>query len=484
MTTAPQPPSSPHISPRPISSAEDFQACLFESLQQQLPLVAALPPYLSQLSLYAFTAMNWRGLVVAVCLDQAQLELNLDILRHSGFEEPEIALLHNGLMPHQQRALYEHLNQNRIKLLLTTADAFASVRFMATLARLSVALLVVEDAHNLLPGFGAAPCYKPLASALKRLSPLPPLCLLTGPMGPRWHWQILQDLGASGGVFCQYHTLTSQQALSAVSLQTHACLTRQYQYSQLSQWVGALPGHHQTSAHQPGATLIRTRQAPTAFRIGGTLDHIGIDPVWLDPFAQLAPPGLEPPDPRSVRRWRKDSPTGALVSVGYPTRFWAANPSTHNTVVWWDMPTHLGDVLWDALLAGQTHAEGSEKTTVHVCYSKESLAERRQELQKIPTRIALEPQPTEPTGLNSRQRAQQALEDVSQWCLSHECRLTSLARYMDWPLQFGHPNEPETFHQLTCGHCDVCLGHQGLLKGPATGWWQQPAQWLRHLLYS
>ncbi len=478
MPSLPSVTEPPSITPRLIPSAEAFQACLLESLEQKLPLVGGFPPHVSQLSLYAFTALNWRGLVVSVCLDEAQLELNMDILRLSGFEEPEVTLLHEGLMPHQQRAVYENLNQNRVKLLLTTPESFASVRFLAALARLPLTLLVVEDAQNLVPGFKAAGRYRPVVNAIQRMDPLPPLCLLTGPMGPRWHWQILDALGAEGGLFCQYAP-PEGSSLASIRFQVHPCLTRHQQFSQLGYWV----------SQDSGSVLVRADDNSTAFRLGAALDQLGITPVWLDPFARLVPPGMEPPDPRIVRQARKTSPQSALVSVGYPTRFWGANPNTPHTVLWWELPTHLGDVLWDALSVPAAKTATQASMTLHLCYSKDGLADSWQRMQRD-TRYQNQQLPrssSEGSSANAsvsyRQGVQQALEAVRDWYFSEEsCRLVSLARFMDWPLTFSNPS------QLTCGQCDVCQQQQ---HGPVgflariLGALPTPARsYLRRLLYS
>ncbi len=445
------------VQPITIPTTEAFQALLLETVSQQQHLVASVPWAISPLNLYAFAALSMQGVALAVCLDSDMLRLNMDILQHSGFAAPEVMMLDTVLMPHEERSVLEALNRGRVRLLLTTPESFASLRLLSALARLDLSMILIEDAHHLLPGGWGDTRYRKLAATLRRFKDLPSMVLLTGPLGPIRMVSLAEQLALSPVQLCQFPI-----SLDGLALHVHKPLTRHQQLGQLSDLLAGRSGADGKPSVLPspveaGAVIIRVRDPKEAFRISAVLDQLAIEPVWLYPASATGGGSntLTHPDPRELRHHIRQAKTGVLVDASPPGRFLSLSPEAgQHTIIYWDLPPQLDALLMD----GVTTRNDAE---IHVFYNRELLDEASRGL--LPRKFHNREQPE--MVFDPAQQARQALMDMKNWCLTDECRTVTLARLTGLPV----PGP--------CGQCDACTHH----PTPARGFMNKV---LKHLLYS
>lgn len=481
------------IQPRAIHTVDEFQSILSEAVTHRQHVVASVPWSISLLGLYAFSAISLPvpasndeeddrqpPITIAICRDEHMLRLNMDILRHSGFNQPEVALLDANQMPHEEREVTKWLNLGRTRLLLMTPDTFTSLRFLSILARLNIRLIVVEDAHQLMPSFNSTKGnedYTRLSATLKRFVQLPSVCLLAGPLGNSRMVALAEMMGLPVSMLCRFPS-----PLVSIAFKVHMPITAHQQLGQIMALVtgdGNRPISNGNaialSASESGPVTIRVSDKKIAFKLAAMLEDALPDtiPVLQYPAAK----GQPQVDPREFRQRCLTAKRGVLIDSSPAGRLLSPSPqaATH-TLIYWELPNNLDMLLMDGLRRREMpddskHSspedvaisvdEGlteSAVTNIHVFYNRERYQEAYEHLGRGLRAWGAQSAHAVTTAKQSQRfnpmmDAKQALMMVKDWCLADECRMVTFAQRAGYPA----PGP--------CGQCDHCEDHPTPVKG-------------------
>jgi hypothetical protein len=484
------------IQPRAIHTVDEFQSILSEAVTHRQHVVASVPWSISLLGLYAFSAISLPvpasngedddrqpPITIAICRDEHMLRLNMDILRHSGFNQPEVALLDANQMPHEEREVTKWLNLGRTRLLLMTPDTFTSLRFLSVLARLNIRLIVVEDAHQLMPSFNSTKGnedYTRLSATLKRFVQLPSVCLLAGPLGNNRMVALAEMMGLPVSMLCRFPS-----PLASIAFKVHMPITAHQQLGQIMALVtGDGARRTSSSAHKGNSALYVSESGPVTIRVSDTKIAFKLSAMLEDALPDNIPvlqypaaKGQPQVDPREFRQRWLTAKRGVLIDSSPPGRLLSPSPqaATH-TLIYWELPNNLDLLLMDGLRrrempdsskrpsvedAAKSMDEGlaeSAVTNIHVFYNRERYQEAYEYLgrglrawgaQSVHAEAAVK----QSQRFNPMMDAKQALMMVKDWCLTDECRMVTFAQRAGYP-------EPGP-----CGQCDHCEDHPTPVKG-------------------
>lgn len=418
--------------PQYVDSADAFQQTLFNDVLEGHHVIGSFSFQQSFLPLYAFSALNLPGLTIVVCLNAEQVRLNCDTLSLAGVVYPEVASMDGQQTPQLLRDTYEHVNQRQTRLLYVTPHMLETLPFLQMMTHTTVSMVVIEEAQYLLPAQLKAQ-YASVLTSLNRLSELPPVCLLCGPVAA----------DASGYFSALFPSRPMKMIQKELTLLETTCrvipvLSQHQKFNRLNQLLAAPPTQHDNKLLP---TLIITPSRDAAFQVVTALDQFEVEPVLMHPSEN---PQQDNRVQRDMFRGRDD----VVVVTSQPAgRFFYPKPNQSFRVIYWQVPLSL-----EALFAwAATDAYNQTHLTLEVFYAKEDYRQLRRDLEKKPIRVhaSLPLESHLSTEEAERDYHGALLEQMREFCLSDTCRLITLASACGLAIQFDD--------QLTCGHCDVCV---------------------------
>lgn len=421
---------------------DTFQKRFFESIFHKHNIVGSFPLGLPILSLYSFPAMMTAGMAVVVCPDRYTIQRNIGVLKQFGYETPAVAVLDGSQMPHEERQIQADINHNRVQLLYTVPEKFASITFMQILVHALVKFLVIEDAHYLLEGFSGTYRYWKLWEGLEHLRKRPPMLLFTQPLTlPRLH-ELTRRLSLES-----FETFQKEPAFQQTPLRVKLAWTENEKFRYLtSVMTGTADRERFGRVLHPGSVLIRTNGRKSAQKVSAALSQFGFDPVFV------YHPGLETEERERLERMFYMRQNAVAVTYGYGVRFLKPPVGEVLKVIQWEVPSSLealSGLLFQVPEGDPTRVEG------HLLYTKE-------DYQAAFRRISYEAQ-RKLGGRESPDQQARLLKAVRAWVLSEDCRIQSLMAlgYIGAPLDVAE-----------CGSCDRCLApsNGGFLRRIVKQW--------------
>ncbi len=409
---------------------ETDQKRFLEAVTNRQNVIASFPLGYPVVSLYAFAAMLGGGLVVAICPSARHIRRNLDYFRSAGFKFPDVAYLDGTQMPHEERSVQKEVNHNRVRLLYTTPERFASLTFLEVLVHADVHFMVIEEADRFLPvTLGHSLFRRFQEEGLEQLRRLPPLALMTPPLPPRR----IQELSARLNLK-NFQSIQAWPQMEPIAVQVQCVLTEQQKFSHL---VEALTGSSQLGKpvrlDSPGAVLIQTAHPAQAEKLGATLLDYGFDSVWITHFKKN---GAEQARVLEVANSRLN---GIIVNAGSDMRGWQPPTEACPRLIFWAPPTSVEDLVMQLFRQMPTNVGGFGEAhfmKALLLYTKEDY---QAALKRVQTSRTLEE-------LEIREKLL-ALRHYRRWVLSETCRLQSLAAFVQGASSIDLP---------PCGRCDRC----------------------------
>ncbi len=421
---------------------DTFQKRFFESIFHKHNIVGSFPAGLPILSLYSFPAMMTSGMAVVVCPDRYTIQRNIGVLRQFGYEPPALAVLDGSQMPHEERQIQSDINHNRVQLLYTVPEKFASITFMQILVHALVKFLVIEDAHYLLEGFPGTYRYWKLWEGLENLRKRPPMLLFTQPLAPSRLHELTRRLSLGS-----FEAFQKEPAFRQTRLRVKLAWTENEKFRYLT---GVLTGTTDRDrigrVLNPGSVLIRTNGRKSAQKVAGALHQVGFDPVFV------YHPGLEPDEREQMERMFFMRRNAVAIIYGYGTRFLKPPVGEVLKVIEWEVPPSLESLFG---LFFQVPEDDPTEVEGHLIYTKE-------DYEAALRRINYEVQQELGTRESPRQQVR-LLKEVRTWSLSEDCRFQTL-------IALWHGGDPGEVAE--CGWCDRCLAtsNGGFLRRMIKQW--------------
>ena len=409
---------------------ETDQKRFLEAVTNRQNVIASFPLGYPVVSLYAFAAMLGGGLVVVICPSVRHIRRNLDYFRAAGFKFPDVAYLDGTQMPHEERSVQKEVNHNRVRLLYTTPERFASLTFLEVLVHADVHFMVIEEADRFLPVTLGHSLYKKFQEeGLEQLRRLPPLALITPPLPPRRCQELSARLNLQS-----FQSIQSLPLMEPIEVQVQCVMTEHQKMAHLVDVLSGSPGPgKQGRLDGPGAVLIQTAHPAQAEKLGATLLDYGFEAVWITHFKKN---GTEQARVLEVANSRLN---GIIVNAGSDMRAWQPPDEARPRLIFWTPPTSVEDLVTQ--LFRQTPAHVGAFGEAHfmkalLLYTKEDYLAA---LKRVQTSRTLEE-------TEAREKLL-ALRHYRRWVLSETCRLQSLAAFAQGASSIDLP---------PCGRCDRC----------------------------
>ncbi len=416
--------------PPPVRDSE--QKRVMDAIHRRENVLASFPLGYVSPALYSFSAFLGNQVLVVICGSAAQIQRNLYFFRGVGVSAPEIAYLDATLMPHEERVVRAHLNENKVRLLYTTPEKFTSLTFLEILVHLDLSAIVIEEADRFLPATLGHAAYRHLFSeGLDRLRRLPPLILLTPPLAPGRQRELATHVQLKS-----FDVLRIDPRFDSVQVSVKRCVTEHQKVQALVNWLSGDPGQgHIAKPDTPGFVLIQTAYPAAAEKLAASLIDFGFQNVTVTHFKK------PPADQRSVFDAAGRDTDSIIVNAGAESRYWNAPPGAAMRVVFWASPAGVDELVGTIFRNGATRENGGDiemtlATRALILYTKEDYLD-------AVTRLR---QSTVLSFAESHERVLR-LKHFRRWVLSPTCRLQTLIAYYQ-----GSANV--TF--APCGRCDRC----------------------------
>jgi|GEM_PF-2153962 len=455
------------------------------SVLANFPLNYPLP------SFYAPALLMLSGMAISIVPDSASIQYNLTRFKSAGWNFPEIAFLDGSQMPHEERAIREAINRNRIRILYITPERFSSLTFLELFVRASISFLMIEEADRFLPDNPDFARYERLRSqGLAAIRHLPPIALLTSPMRMDRQKILIQRLG-----FTLDHQLTSSDAKPIVLIETalptaHVAinvLPLWSEHQKFEQLIAYLSGHPIQGRighlHKHNPVLIQAGDAAQSEKLGASLIDYGFESVHIVNRRQSLH--------RQQHAWQlaQEKPDTIIVNGNHSSQDWKPSHGLSRQVIYWRPPISLDSLtatlfryiipeyliepkntkqsssddlsFLDEEVPDALHnpADISPSLDVLIPQSRQSKEARidalilytREDYSLVIQNIRQNQQ----LSSESKQERIMAFKRFRHWVLSGECRVTNLLRQT-----IGDTDDLEP-----CGHCDRCQNakHSGKL---------------------
>ncbi|MCI5194224.1 MAG: RecQ family ATP-dependent DNA helicase [Candidatus Electrothrix sp. AU1_5] len=189
--------STPKESLQQIFGFEDFlpgQEAVISAVLAGRSALAIFPTGQGKSLCYQLPALHLSGLTLVVSPLMALMKDQVDFLVGKGIAA---ARLDSSLDFNQVTAVYDSLQQGKLKLLYVAPERFANERFVGLISRLQLSLLVIDEAHCISEwGHNFRPDYLKLA-ALARTFAVPAVLGLTATATPKVAMDIRQSFAVA-----------------------------------------------------------------------------------------------------------------------------------------------------------------------------------------------------------------------------------------------------------------------------------------------
>ncbi len=423
-----------HATPR-----DTYQKRFLDVVTHRQNLIASFPLGYPVVSLYALTGMMGSGMVVVVCPSSRHIHRNLDYFKTAGFKFPDVAFLDGTQVPHEERAVHQEINHNRVRLLYTTPERFVSLTFLQMLVHTPIHFLVVEEADRLLPAMPGHIHYRRFyEEGLRQLRQLPPMVLLVPPLPPLRVRELADQLRLS-----QYETLYCPPLLDGVELQVRRLFTEHQKFSYLTDKLAGSPGKGKLGRLDgSGSVLIQVAYPAQAEKLGASLLDYGFESVWITHFKKTPKEQVHILDIANTRL------NAIVVNAGSDMRYWSPPYESRPRVVFWTPPLSVEDVFMQIFRQTQglqTGYDEQHRVKGLIFHTKEDFQAALKRVQYSRTLDGGE-----------IQEKTRALKHYRRWVLSEECRLQSLVAYYQGVSMIELP---------PCGLCDRCQAKTGRQTG-------------------
>jgi len=449
------------------------------SVLANFPLNYPLP------SFYAPALLMLNGMAISIVPDSASIQYNLSRFKAAGWNFPEICFLDGSQMPHEERAIRDAINRNRIRILYITPERFSSLTFLELFVRSSVSFLMIEEADRFLPDNPDFARYERLRSqGLAAIRSLPPVVLLTAPMRMERQKLLIQRLG-----FTLDHQLSSREAKPITLIETalptaHVAInvvplwSEHQKFERLIAYLSGNPvpgriGH----LHKQNPVLIQAGDAAQSEKLGASLVDYGFESVYIVNRRQSLH--------RQQHAWQlaQEKPDAIIVNGNQSSQDWKPSHGLSRQVIYWRPPNSLDSLtasLFRYIIPDAVDQKSAKKNTTTTLAEDLSFMDEevpQSFLSKVeinPTLDVLIPQSiqsreariealilytredyshviqnirqNQQLSTESKQERILALKRFRHWVLSGECRVTNLLQH-----SIGDTDELEP-----CGNCDRC----------------------------
>lgn len=409
---------------------ETIQKSFIEAVFRDRNIFGSFPADEPLVPLYAFSALMGKHLVVVVCPDRHAVRRNLSYFGNTEYRFPEVAVLDGTQMPHEVRNVHAEVNKNNVRLLYVTPEEFDTLNFLDLMVHASVAFLLIEQAHLLLPDSAGAYRYGKLWNGLERFREKPRLVLLSHNLPPDRREELAGRLGLA-----QYRTFERIPRFEPVMVTVCMLMTEHQKFRRL---IRLLTGPvskkgHMGSILMPGSVLIKTSSVRIAEKLAKSLVHYGLEDVLLHTTR------MTPEELLNVERTFQTTPNTIVVSNGYDTQPFIPPAAEAMKVIFWQPPAGVEDVctetfrrVYEPVPAEETKPLPPVEGTI--LYTREDYQLHRSRLGEDETEQLL------------------ALDRFRRWVLSGSCRKQSIVAYV-FP---DHVAEV-----AACGRCDRCVRYRG-----------------------
>lgn len=415
-----------HATPR-----DTYQKRFLEAVTHQRNLIASFPLGYPVVSLYALTGMMSGGMVVAVCPGSRHIRRNLEYFKSAGFRFPDVAFLDGTQVPHEERAVLQEINHNRVRLLYTTPERFTSLTFLQMLVHTPIQFLVIEEADRLLPAMPGHTHYRRFyEEGLRQLRQLPPLVLLVPPLPPARFRELGEQLHLK-----RYQTIQCPPVFESVEVQVRRLFTEHQKFTELADRLAGSPGKGKLGRlSDVGSALIQVAYPAQAEKLGASLLDYGFESVWITHYKKTPKEQAQILDIANTRL------NAIVVNAGSDMRYWSPPAESRPQVVFWTPPSSVEDVLTQVFrqTSGMQAGYGEQHLMRGlVFHTKEDFQAALKRVQHSRT-----------LDIEEIQEKTRALKHYRRWVLSEECRLQSLAAFYQGASMIELP---------PCGVCDRCL---------------------------
>jgi len=237
---------------------------------------------------YQLPALHLPGLSLVVSPLMALMKDQVDFLVSKGIAA---ARLDSSLNFNEVNAIYEQLNRNELKLLYVAPERFANERFVGLISRLTLSLMVIDEAHCISEwGHNFRPDYLKLAELATSFA-VPAVLALTATATP----QVSLDI-------CRSFSIAEADYIQTGFYRPNLCLM----FAPANDPDQALL--QQLSANEPGPTIVYVTLQKTAEKVATLIARAGHS-------ARAYHAGLRNELRREIQDWFMSADTAIVVAT-------------------------------------------------------------------------------------------------------------------------------------------------------------------------
>jgi hypothetical protein len=425
------------------------QQLFLEKLSCQSHVIVALPSAELPVRLYGFSSLFGMGLAIIVVPYVFQACQRHAFFSTAGLQFPQVALLHQEQAPHEQRAVLNAINQEKVNVLCITANRFSSLGVLQVLVHAKIARLMIEEADRFLPlSVGSKLYNRFLKEGLAQFRQLPSTVLMTGVLSYAQQDNLSKTLGLQN-----VERMQISYELDQVQLIVHCLMTQKQKLDKLIKVIEGLNLQMDAAKIQ-----IYTRSTEETTCVQNLLNQKGFGCNAVvnqgDNRVLIASEGEKNKPDLYIQVG-----TSSCLRLSYELQ----DEKPVDRVVFWNLPASLDELTMvvlsrpdKTLLPSSSHSNKLEVTVLH---TKEDFEEALADLERH-----------RQVEIRENQQKIVLLRYLRQWILSSTCRLASLCVHVQHVGTVGN-------FSASCGHCDICMAGTYKLLGQ---WWKRG---IRHLLY-
>lgn len=408
---------------------ETAQKRFLESIFHKQNVLGSFPLGYDAVSLYAFAAMMGEGMCVVVCPDVIAVQRRVEYFGRASYRYPEVAVLDGTQVPHEMRETVAQVNRNRVKVLLTTPEHFATLRFLEVLIHARLSFLVIEQAQFLLPDFSGSFRYLKLWEALERLRVIPPMVLLTHPLPVSRTDELTKALGWKPDAV---QVFREEPLPGKMVVRVRRLMTEHQKFRYLVHHLSGQPQRGMMGRiYEPGSVLILTRDTGSCEQLALALSNHGYEGVYSYHGQK------EDPEKLAIERIFATEPNRIIVQSGYDADRLTQPENLPLKIIFWHPPASVEEAYGQMARACRPDHGEVEGWFLYTREDYEISLKRTQLLGT--SRYAV--------SAGFLDRRLQGLKRYRRWVLSESCRLQSLVAFAQGADRVSLP---------PCGRCDRC----------------------------